>query len=135
VSVLTIQSSHVGTFAAGQTGATYSITVSNGPGAGATNSPVTVTETLPSGLTLVQMSGQGWNCATGGNTCTRSDVLAAGAAYPPIAVTVNLAATTAGQVVNLPSVYGGGGYPASAQDFTLVTGAQAAASLEQAKRP
>ena len=135
VSVLTIQSSHVGTFAAGQTGATYSVTVSNGLGAAAANSPVTVTETLSTGLTLVQMSGEGWNCAAGGNACTRPDALAAGAAYPPITVTVDVAATAAGQVVNLPSVYGGGGYPAAAQDFTLVAGAQAAASLEQVKRP
>jgi uncharacterized repeat protein (TIGR01451 family) len=133
--VLTIQSSHVGTFAAGQMGATYAVTVSNGPGAGATNSPVTATETLPAGLTLVQMSGAGWNCAAGGNTCTRPDVLAGGAAYPPITVTVNVAASAAGQVINRPSVYGGGGYPAAAQDFTLVTGAQVAASFEQAKQP
>jgi hypothetical protein len=32
-------------------------------------------------------------------------------------------------------VYGGGGYPAAAQDFTLVAGAQLGASLEPVKRP
>jgi subtilase family serine protease/sugar lactone lactonase YvrE len=135
LSVLMIQSSHVGTFVAGQMSATYSVTVSNGPGAGTTNSPVTVTETLPAGLGLVQMSGSGWNCAAGQNTCTRPDALVGGASYPPITVTVNVAATAAGQLINQPSVYGGGGYPAAAQDFTLVAGAQGAASLEPVKRP
>jgi len=36
------------------------------------------------------MAGQDWSCA--GNMCTRSDVLAAGSAFPPISVTVNVAA-------------------------------------------
>jgi hypothetical protein len=50
---------------------------------------VTVTETLPAGLTLVAMTGTGWTCAS--NVCTRSDALAAGASYPAITVTVNVA--------------------------------------------
>lgn len=50
--------------------------------------------------------GAGWTCAS--NTCTRSDVLAASQAYPPIIVTVNVAANASSPQVNLASVSGGG---------------------------
>ncbi len=117
--VLTIQSTHTGNFFPGQLSATYTLTVTNGPGS-ATTFPVTASETVPFGLTLVQMSGPGWTCGAGGNTCSRTDVLAPGAAYPPITVTVNVAAYAPSQLVNQPSVCGGGGYPAASQDLTIV---------------
>ncbi len=60
--LLNIASSHAGTFAPGQTGASYTVVVSNNAAAGPTNGTVTVTETLSAGLTLVSMSGAGWNC-------------------------------------------------------------------------
>src|SRR5262245_1708732 len=54
---------------------------------------VSVTDTLPAGLTPlvnnpgfdagpVAASGDGWSCT--GTSCTRSDPLGAGSAYPPI---------------------------------------------------
>ena len=78
--------------------------------------PVTVTDALPAGLSPlvnnpgfgagpVAASGHGWTCT--GTTCTRSDPLAAGSAYPPITITVRVANTAAAQVTNTANVTGG----------------------------
>ncbi len=115
--VLTVRSAHSGNFPAGSTGM-YAVTVSNAATAGATGGAVTVTETLPAGLTLAAMSGSGWNCT--GNTCARSDMLSAGSSYPPIAVTVNVDAATQPQVTNLVAVSGGGAISAGSEDLTQV---------------
>ena len=48
--VLTISKTHVGNFTVGDTGDTYTVTVSNTAGAGPTSGTVTVTDTIPSGL-------------------------------------------------------------------------------------
>jgi Bacterial Ig-like domain (group 3)/FG-GAP-like repeat/Beta-propeller repeat/Divergent InlB B-repeat domain len=89
--------SHTGNFLPGQTGAAYSIVVSNGVYAVYT-SGVTITEFIPPGLTLVSMAGAGWNCAA--NVCSRSDALAPGASFPTIAVTVDVALNAASLVIN-----------------------------------
>src|SRR5258705_4217734 len=91
---LTLTKTHVGTFTQGQSGATYTLTVANF-GAADTSGAVTVTDTLPAGLTATAMSGAGWSCTLATLTCTRSDVLAPGASYPAITLTVNVAGTTA----------------------------------------
>ena len=97
---LTISKTHTGNFAQGQVGAMYTATVSNsGAGAKAAASLVTVTEVPPAGLTVTAMSGTGWTCTTL-PTCTRSDVLAAAASYPPITVTVTVAPAAAASVSN-----------------------------------
>ncbi len=124
--ILSIAKTHTGSFNVGQQGATYSVTVSNGGSAGATNAKVTVTETVPSGETLVSMSGSGWTCpgAGGANTCDRSDALATGASYPALTVTVNVSATATSPQVNQVSVSGGGMIgSASASDSTTISGA------------
>ena len=90
----------------GQTGATYSLVVSNAAAAGPTTGTVTVTETVPGSFTLVSMSGAGWTCT--GNTCTSSDILMPGATYPAILVTVNIASDAPSPVTNQISVSGGG---------------------------
>ena len=77
---LSITSVHTGSFTQGQSGATYTVTVSNAAAASPSSGAATVTETVPSGLTLVSMAGTGWTCPSSGTTCTRSDVLAAGSA-------------------------------------------------------
>src|ERR1700693_3863230 len=41
---------------------TYSVTVTNQASVGASSGLVTVTDTLPAGLTLASMSGTGWTC-------------------------------------------------------------------------
>ena len=114
---LQITKTHAGAFTPGQQGA-YTITVSNAAGAGMTSGVVTVTEMPPSGLALMSMSGAGWSCPAGGATCMRNDGLAAGASYPAILATVNVAANVTTPVVNSATVSGGGSPPASAFDST-----------------
>jgi uncharacterized repeat protein (TIGR01451 family) len=102
---LAISMSHSGNFSPGQLGATYRVTVSN-VGDGPTNGGlVSVTATIPAGLTLVSMTGPSWSC--GGATCTRSDALAATKFYDPITVTVNVTALS-GTVTSSATVSGGG---------------------------
>jgi uncharacterized repeat protein (TIGR01451 family) len=119
--VFTIQSAHTGPFTQGQAGAAYVVTVSNAPEAGVTNGLITVTETLPSSLTLVSMTGPGWTCSTAsGPMCTRSDVLSGASSYPPITVNMNVSASAPSQLTNQVSVSGGGGNSAGGEDLTLV---------------
>ncbi|HSS20247.1 MAG TPA: hypothetical protein VLL54_09240 [Pyrinomonadaceae bacterium] len=104
---MTIAKSHVGNFAQGQVGATYSLTATNS-GSSATSGTVTVVDTLPAGLTATAISGTGWSCVLGTLTCTRSDALAGGSSYPVITVTVTVANNAASSVTNSASVSGGG---------------------------
>jgi uncharacterized repeat protein (TIGR01451 family) len=109
---LTIAKTHVGDFTQGQIGATYTLTVNN-IGAATTSGTVTAIDTLPSGLIATAASGSGWNCtlnqpASGQVQCTRSDALATGNSYPPITVTVNVAANASASVTNTVNVMGGG---------------------------
>jgi uncharacterized repeat protein (TIGR01451 family) len=124
---LSIIKSHTGNFSQGQQGANYVVTVSNAANVGPTSGTVTVTETLPSGLTLVSMAGSGWTCVS--ITCTRSDALGAGTSYPAITVTVNVSATATSPQVNRVSVSGGGSASASASDSTIITATVASPSL------
>jgi uncharacterized protein (TIGR03437 family) len=117
---LSIAKTHTGSFARGQAGATYTVTVSNAASGGPTSGTVTVTEAPPSGLTLVSMAGTGWTCPAGGTTCTRSDVLAAGSSYPAITVTVNVAANSTSPQVNTVAVSGGGASTSQATDSTNI---------------
>ena len=89
---LTVSKTHTGNFAAGQVGATYTITVNN-VGAGVTSGAVTVTDTLPAGLTASGIGGSGWNCTQPAGPCSRSDTLAGGSSYPAITLTVNVSPT------------------------------------------
>ena len=101
---LTVNKSHVGNFSLGQIGAKYTIIVSNsGGGDKAAGTLVTLTETLPSGLTITGISGAGWTCATL-TTCTRSDALASGVGYPSVTVSVNVAAAASSPQINSVSV-------------------------------
>ena len=116
---LSVSKTHIGNFIQGQTGASYTVIVTNAGAADPTSGMVTVTETVPSGLTLISMSGSGWNCAS--LSCTRSDVLSAGSSYPSITVTVNVASNAPSQVTNLVGVSGGGSAEANATDATIIT--------------
>lgn len=102
---LTIEKSHTGNFTQGQQGAVYTLVARN-IGTAASTGTVTVTENPPAGMTLVSLAGVGWNCS--GNSCTRSDTLAAGSSYPPITATVNIALTAPSPLVNVATVTGGG---------------------------
>lgn len=115
---LSISKSHSGNFLQGQTGASYTITVSDSSSGGRTNGTISVTEALPTGLTLMSMTGNGWSCS--GITCTRADVLHSGSAFPAIIVTTDVSSTAASQITNRPTVSGGGSAPATASDLTNV---------------
>jgi len=120
---LTIAKSHTENFFQGQTGATYTLTLTN-VGAGPTAGAVTVADTLPAGLSATALAGSGWSCSLGTLSCTRNDALAAGASYPVITVTVDVAIDTAGTITNIASVAGGGELNAVndvAIDITTVT--------------
>lgn len=122
---LTITKSHVGNFTQGQVGATYSITATNS-GFAATSGTVTVTDTLPAGLTATAISGTGWACVLGTLTCTRSDALAAGSSYPVITLTVNVSLSAPTTVTNSVTVSGGGESNAAndtANDLTNINAA------------
>ena len=114
---LSIAKTHTGSFTQGQQNAAYTVTVSNAANAGPSIGTVTVSETVPPGLTFVSMSGAGWTCAT---TCTRSDALNPGSSYPPITVTVKVAANATSPQVNMVSVSDGGSVAATASDPTTI---------------
>lgn len=97
---ITITGTHSGDFTPGGTGQ-YVFNVTNKPGAGPTTGPVTVTFPVPTGMTpLAGPGGDGWTCSVSGQTvtCTRGDVLAPGASYPPLTIGVSVAAGTAGVI-------------------------------------
>jgi len=118
---LTITKTHTGNFQQGQSFVGYQIVVSNA-GSSPTVGLVTVTDTLPTGLTFVSMFGGGWNCSQ--TTCTRTDALAAGASYSPIQLTVNVANNAPASVTNTAVVSGGGEVNLAndtANDVTTIT--------------
>lgn len=109
-SPITIAATHSpATFAPGQVGNTLTLTVTNDSRQPTDGSPVTVTDPIPAGLTATSASDNGWSC-TGTATvrCTRTGVLAPGATYPPITISVDVAADAA-STVNEPTVVGHGG--------------------------
>ncbi len=91
---LTLTKTHTGNFTKGQTGATYTVTVTN-QGVGPTTCTVTVTDNVPAGLTPTAASGAGWTCTIVSDSilCQRSDALAGGASYPPITLTLNVSSS------------------------------------------
>lgn len=101
---LTITKTHTGDFAQGSTANNYTVTVSNsGAGDKLVGQSVSVTDTAPADLTVTAMSGSGWTCTTL-PTCTRTDALTAGSAYPPITVTVSVDAAATSPKVNSVAV-------------------------------
>ena len=109
---LTAASSHSGDFAQGGTGS-YTLTVSNTDGPNSSSGGpayglVSVTDSLPWGLSATSMSGAGWTCVVSAATCYRSDALAAGQSYPPITLAVSVANDAPASVTNSVTVSGGG---------------------------
>ena len=54
------------------------------------------------------MAGTGWTCALPTLSCSRSDVLASGAAYPAVTLTVQVADDAGTPLTNQAQVSGGG---------------------------
>ena len=120
---LTLTKAHTGSFFRGQSGAAYTLVISN-VGLVPTIGTVHVTETLPAGLTATALLGAGWSCTRAPLTCTRADVLLAGASYPPISLTVDVVPDAPDLVTNVAAVSGGGDSTTAnntASDPTAVT--------------
>jgi hypothetical protein len=97
------------TFTRGQS-ASFTVTASN-LGPGPTGNPtLTITDTLPTGLTYASASGTGWTCGAVGQvvTCTNSTPIASGSSS---AVTINVTVgnTTADSITNSASNNSTGG--------------------------
>jgi uncharacterized repeat protein (TIGR01451 family) len=109
-SPITIAATHSpATFAPGQTGNTLTLTVTNESREPTDGSTVTVTDPIPAGLTATAAGGDGWSCTVASTvSCRRTDVLAPGAAYPQVTVTVDVAANAV-STTNAPTVVGHGG--------------------------
>jgi uncharacterized repeat protein (TIGR01451 family) len=110
---LIIGISHAGTFLPGDQSDTYTILISNVGGVPTDGSTVSVTDTLPAGLTPTAADSgtiNGWTVSFSGQivTATRSDVLNNGASYPALIVTVSVANGIAPVVTNTATVAGGG---------------------------
>jgi uncharacterized repeat protein (TIGR01451 family) len=107
---LAITKTHSGTFTRGQTGAIWTITVSN-VGFGPTVGTVSVVDTLPAVANPpvpTALSGTGWTCTLATLTCTRADALASGSSYPVITLTVNIPKNIQNNFTNKATVSGGG---------------------------
>ncbi|MGI8610384.1 MAG: hypothetical protein ACR2MY_14370, partial [Candidatus Dormibacteria bacterium] len=101
---VSIVKSHAGSFTVGVNG-TYSLLVSNaGPSA---SGALTVSDTLPTGLTFVSGTGAGWACSAAGQvvTCTNAAGLASGA-NTTITLVVGVGAAAAPSVTNTATVSG-----------------------------
>ena len=103
---MAVNVAHSGTFNQGDVGDTYTITVSN-TGLAASRGTVSLTDTLPTGMTATAMSGTGWTVNLAALTATRTDSLAAGASYPVLTLTVDVAGNAAASVTNTAVVSGG----------------------------
>jgi hypothetical protein len=140
---LTVTSTHTGGFGQGDGSDAYTLRVANAAAAGPAAGMVTITDSLPAGLTPVQLSGAGWSCSlapaiaivTSSSrrssvpntyepepTCFRFGSLAAGQSYPPVTLQVAVANNTQPSVTSQVTVAGGGmPGPVSGSDVTTVT--------------
>src|SRR5204862_300197 len=99
------------------------LTVTNA-GSGPTNgTTVSVTDTLPTGLTPTAATGTGWTCNIAGQTatCTRADSLSSSASYPNISVAADVGSNASASLTNTASVSGGGDNTAASGSVTIST--------------
>jgi uncharacterized repeat protein (TIGR01451 family) len=126
---LAITKSHTGTFSVGQTGATYTITVSNVGAIATSGGTLGVNDFLPSDLSATAASGTGWTCTLFPSNfvnCNRpAGTLASGNSYPPITLTVNVSPNPQPLIINSVQLTGIGlANPShsSASDATMIVG-------------
>ena len=130
---LVLAKSHTGNFVRGFTGA-FTLTASN-QGSVPSSGTVTVTDPLPASLVPTAASGPGWTCAVKKQkvTCSRSDALAAGAAYPDITVTVRVSVSAPASMTNVAHVSGGNDGDTSNNDASDTVNVDPAADLSVVK--
>jgi len=132
---LTLTKAGQGTIVRGQA-YTYRVTVAN-EGDAKTQGAVTVTDTLPTGLTAGAnaATGTGWTCTNTSTTftCTRSDALAAGATYPAISLVTNVASDAPATIANTAAVAGGGDGDVTNNTGTATNGPTSQADLSVSK--
>jgi uncharacterized repeat protein (TIGR01451 family) len=121
---LALRKDHIGNFTPNSQG-NYQLTVTN-KGPGASQGPITVTDSLPSGITYLSVSGTGWSCTVGaGNstvTCTYNGTLAANASTS-FSLRVRIAQSVQCAVVNVATLSATGDTNSSnntARDTTLI---------------
>ncbi len=106
-------------------------------GSVATSGEITVTDTLPTGLSYVSATGTGWNCGAVAQlvTCTSSTVIAATSAGNPITLTVAVAANAATPLVNTAKATGGGDPTERSDDDSTVVNAGSADLIAEKNGP
>lgn len=112
----------------------YTLAVSN-VGVAPTIAPITITDTLPAGLTWSGAEGAGWSCSPGGQvvTCANPGPLVGGAASS-VRLDVNVLPAAGTQVVNSASLATLGDDPSSGNNASSVaTAIQAASPLLASK--
>ncbi len=104
---LSINKSHVGNFEEGSAG-TYTLSVSNDASASDETGTITVTDTLPTGISFVSASGTGWTCGAiiQDVTCTHPGPLVAGNSLPDISLNVLAGSAAVPSVTNTANVSG-----------------------------
>ncbi len=85
--------------------ATYNLSVKNN-GPQSASGTITVSDTLPTGLSYVSASGTGWSCSAAGSvvTCTNAGPVASGVTMSAITLTVSVASGAVPSVTNTGSV-------------------------------
>jgi uncharacterized repeat protein (TIGR01451 family) len=117
VPAFSLTSTHVGGFVGPQSGM-YTLTVTN-TGSVATSGTITLTDSLPAGLTPSSIAGNGWTCALTTLACTTDAVLQPGN-NTSVSLTVNVAFNAAANVANQADVSGGGALSATIADATML---------------
>jgi len=119
---LTITETPVGTFVQGQN-AVYNVTVANGANAGPTSGTITVTESVPAGLTLAGLNGGPmWTCTVASASCTTDTVLNPGASST-IVIALSVPFNGPSASANGVSLSGGGSPTIAAKDPTPIVSA------------
>ena len=105
---LTVAGTHSGTFRQGDSGDTYTLTVSN-VGLLPTSGAVSLVDALPTGLVCHKLQRLGLDHQPRhALPAARNERLGAGGSYPVLTLTVNVAANAPANVVNTATVSGGG---------------------------
>ncbi len=110
VSDLTLTKSASSAFSQGGNAA-FSLVVNN-TGSGATSGAYTISDNLPTGLTLLGTpTGSGWDCSASTSnfaSCVRTASIAPGASAPAVTVSVSVASNAPASITNTATVAGGG---------------------------